>query len=68
MVCPPKTAHSALVIALDRTTIAALRAHRSKQQAEAAAYGEGYRDSGYVFTNLNGDPVARAGSPTCSKS
>lgn len=58
MVCPPKTAHSTRVIALDRTTIAALRAHRSKQQAEAAAYGEGYRDSGYVFTNLNGDPVA----------
>ncbi|MEU8798600.1 tyrosine-type recombinase/integrase [Spirillospora sp. NPDC048819] len=46
------------MIALDHTTIAALRAHRSTQQAEAAAYGEGYRDSGYVFTNLNGEPVA----------
>ncbi|TDB95190.1 site-specific integrase [Actinomadura sp. 7K534] len=57
-VCPPKTAHSTRVIALDRTTIAALRAHRSRLQAEAAAYGEGYRVSGYVFTNLNGDPVA----------
>ncbi len=58
MVCPPKTAHSARVIALDRTTIAALRVHCSRQHAEADAYGEGYRDSGYVFTNLNGDPVA----------
>ncbi|GAA2128458.1 hypothetical protein GCM10009727_19100 [Actinomadura napierensis] len=57
-VCPPKTAHSTRVIALDRTTIAALCVHRSRQQAEADAYGEGYRDSGYVFTNLNGDPVA----------
>ncbi|WP_149256817.1 tyrosine-type recombinase/integrase [Actinomadura sp. K4S16] len=46
------------MIALDRTTIAALRVHRSRQQAEVAAYGEGYRDSGYAFTNLNGDPVA----------
>ncbi|SPT51310.1 site-specific integrase [Actinomadura madurae] len=56
--CLPKTAHSARVIALDRTTIAALRAHRDRQQAEAAAYGDRYRDSGYVFTNLNGDPVS----------
>ncbi|TDB85782.1 site-specific integrase [Actinomadura sp. KC216] len=58
IVGPPKTAHSTRVIALDHTTIAALRAHRSRQRAQAAAYGEGYRDSGYVFTNLNGDPVA----------
>ncbi|GAA2436477.1 hypothetical protein GCM10010191_59050 [Actinomadura vinacea] len=57
-VCPPKTAHSTRVIALDRTTIAALRAHRSRQQAEPDAYGDGYRDSGHVFTNLNGDPVS----------
>ncbi|WP_152563886.1 tyrosine-type recombinase/integrase [Actinomadura welshii] len=56
--CPPKTAHSTRVIALDRTTISALRGHRSRQRAEAAACGERYRDSGYVFTNLNGDPVS----------
>jgi hypothetical protein len=42
MVCPPKTAHSTQVI-VDRTTIAALRVHRSRQHAEADAYGEGYR-------------------------
>lgn len=46
------------MIALDRTTIAALRAHRSRQLAEADAYGDGYCDSGYVFTNRNGTPIA----------
>ncbi|MBC6461491.1 tyrosine-type recombinase/integrase [Actinomadura sp. HBU206391] len=55
--CPPKTAHSARVIALDHTTVAALRAHRDRQRNEAALYGARYRDSGYVFTNLNGNPV-----------
>ena len=57
-ICPPKTPHSIRVIALDHTTVAALRAHRQAQQAEAAAYGPGYRASGFVFTNLNGDPMA----------
>ena len=57
-VCPPKTPHSTRVIALDHTTIAALRAHRGRQQAEVAAYEPGYHPSGYVFTNLNGDPMA----------
>ncbi|MGP4027472.1 tyrosine-type recombinase/integrase [Actinomadura sp. 3N407] len=56
--CALKTAHSARAIALDRTTIAALRAHRDRQQAEAAAYWDRYRDSGHVFTNLNGDSVS----------
>jgi integrase len=56
--CPPKTPHSVRVIALDRTTIAGLAEHRHRQRAEAAAYGPGYRDSGYVFTCLNGDPMA----------
>jgi integrase len=57
-VCPPKTPRSVRVIALARTTVAALRAHRGRQRAEAAAYGPGWRASGYVFTNLNGDPMA----------
>ena len=38
-VCPPKTAHSVRVIALDRTTVAALRAYRDRQRAEAAVFG-----------------------------
>jgi integrase len=57
-ICPPKTAHSTRVIALDHTTVAALRTHRDRQRAEAGAYGPGYRTSGLVFTNLNGDPMA----------
>ena len=57
-ICPPKTPHSTRVIALDHTTVAALRAHRDRQGAEAGAYGPGYRKSGFFFTNLNGDPMA----------
>jgi integrase len=57
-VCPPKTPHSLRVIALDHTTVAALRAHRGLQLAEAASFGPGYQASGYVFTGLNGNPMA----------
>jgi Phage integrase family len=56
--CPPKTASSQRVIALDRTTVTVLRRHHAAQQAERTAMGDGYRDSGYVFTGLNGDPMA----------
>ena len=54
--CPPKTSHSARVIALDHTTVAALRAHRARQHAEQQQ--PGHHDSGYVFTGLGGDPLA----------
>ena len=37
---------------------AVLRAHWTAQDAERAALGDGYHDSGYVFTCLNGDPMA----------
>jgi integrase len=57
-VCPPKTAGSERAVALDRTTVAVLRAHRAAQDAERVAAGEEYHDSGYVFTCLNGDPMA----------
>ncbi|MFF5260612.1 tyrosine-type recombinase/integrase [Actinomadura viridis] len=56
--CPPKTARSARVIALDRTTVAALREHKDRQRQERTQAGKRYRDSGYVFTGLNGDPMA----------
>jgi hypothetical protein len=55
---PAQDPHSERVIALDRTTVAALRARRSLQQAEARQAGDSYHDSGYVFTGLNGDPLA----------
>lgn len=56
--CRPKTVHSARIIALDRTTVTVLRQHRERQLREAAACGQGYRASGYVFTTLTGDPMA----------
>ena len=56
--CPPKTARSERIIALDSTTVAALRTHRAGQQAEQAVLGDRYHDSGYVITSLNGDPLA----------
>jgi hypothetical protein len=57
-VAPPKTPHSERVIALDRITVAALRRHRGVQRAERAHAAGPYHDSGYVFTGLNGDPLA----------
>jgi integrase len=56
--CPPKTASSARVIALDRTTVRTLRDHREQQQRECQETGPGYLDSGYVFTVPIGDPLA----------
>jgi integrase len=56
--CRPKMAHSARVIALDRTTVVVLRQHRERQRQETVDNGEGYRASGYVVTGLNGDPMA----------
>ena len=58
VLCPPKTARSERAVALDRTTVAVLRAHKAAQEAERAALGKDYHDSGYVFTCLNGDPMA----------
>ena len=55
---PPKTARSARTIALDRTTVAALRRHRELQALERSTIGESYQDSGFVFTGLRGDPLA----------
>ena len=58
VVGPPKTARSVRTIALDRTTVAALRRHRQRQALERMEVGESYQDSGYVFTGLHGDPLA----------
>ena len=55
--CPPKTAHSERIIALDRTTVAVLRAHVVGQRSERAEAGDRYHDSGYVLTGLCGDPL-----------
>jgi integrase len=58
VVGPPKTAGSVRAIALDRTTVAALRRHRQQQAMERLEVGGSYQDSGYVFTGLHGDPLA----------
>jgi integrase len=54
---PPKSEAGRRVIALDKTTIAALRAHRVRQHAERSAAGSLWADTGYVFTTAMGKPV-----------
>jgi integrase len=54
---PPKSDAGRRVIALDRTTIAALREHEFRQRAERAAAGKRWQDTGYVFTTLAGNPA-----------
>jgi integrase len=53
---PPKTEAGRRCIALDRTTVAALRRHRTAQQAELG--GLGADGGGYVFTNQRGAPMS----------
>jgi integrase len=53
---PPKSDAGRRVIALDKTTIAALREHRLRQQAERAAAGVRWAETGYVFTTKTGRP------------
>jgi integrase len=54
---PPKSDAGRRVIALDATTVAALRGHRVRQQAEREAAGAGWTETGYVFTTRMGRPV-----------
>jgi integrase len=53
----PKSEAGRRVVALDRTTIAALRAHQARQQSERAASGTRWTETGYVFTTRTGSPV-----------
>ena len=54
---PPKSDASRRVIALDKTTIAALRTHQAQQQDERVAAAARWQDTGYVFTTKTGKPV-----------
>jgi integrase len=54
---PPKSDAGRRVIALDKTTIAALREHWARQQAERAAAGARWAETGYVFTAPVGGAV-----------
>jgi integrase len=54
---PPKSDAGLRVIALDKTTVAALREHKLRQEAERAAAGARWTETGYVFTTRTGKPV-----------
>jgi integrase len=47
----------ARVVALAASSVAALRSHRAEQLSERLAWGEGWTDTGYVFTREDGTPV-----------
>jgi hypothetical protein len=53
----PKSEESERVIALDNYTIAVLRAHRARQDAERLRLGRAYRDDGLVFAKEDGSPL-----------
>jgi integrase len=53
----PKSEAGCRTVALDATTIAALREHQGRQQAERAAAGVRWTETGYVFTTPLGKPI-----------
>ena len=53
---PPKSDAGRRVIALDKTTITALREHRIRQRAERAAAETRWAETGYAFTTVTGTP------------
>jgi integrase len=53
----PKSEAGRRTVALDATTVAALREHRARQQGERAAAGTRWTETGYVFTIPLGKPV-----------
>jgi integrase len=53
---PSKSDAGRRVIALDKTTITALREQRIRQQAERAAAGTRWTETGYTFTSVTGTP------------
>jgi integrase len=57
MLSEPKTARGRRSIALDRTTVSALIAHRRAQIEERLAWGPAYEDGDFVFCRENGSPI-----------
>ncbi len=55
---PPKTRASRRVIPLPDVVVAALQEHRKRQEEECAAARERWTDSGFVFTNRQGEPLS----------
>jgi len=52
-----KTARSRRLVTLAPVTVAALKAHRARQNEERLQLGSGWRESGLVFTNVDGSPT-----------
>jgi len=53
----PKSAYGSRVVALDAHTVTVLRKHQQRQQEEQELWGEGWSDSGLVFTREDGRPL-----------
>ncbi|MCC5580617.1 site-specific integrase [Microtetraspora sp. AC03309] len=53
----PKTEASDATIALDKGTVAVLKAHRRRQNEERLAWGEAWQDSGRIFTREDGSEL-----------
>ena len=53
----PKTRRGRRMIALDPSTCTALKEHRRRQKEEHLAFGPTWKDSGYVFTKTDGEPL-----------
>jgi integrase len=56
----PKTPRSRRTIALPRSVVGALRAHRTMQLEERLRAGEGWQDWGLVFATTVGTPLNRS--------
>ncbi|HEV3173772.1 MAG TPA: site-specific integrase [Actinocrinis sp.] len=54
----PKSAAGIRTLALDHTTVTALRQHRHRQNVERAAVGEQWHEGGWAFTYPDGRPLA----------
>lgn len=54
----PKTRRSRRSVALDRLTVAVLKAHRTRQKVERLAAGEAWQGRGLVFCRETGQPVS----------
>jgi integrase len=57
LIGPPKSAASRRVVALDRHTVQVLRDHARRQRLERLAAGQVWRETGYVFTRIDGRPL-----------
>ena len=57
VVSEPKTARGRRSIALDPETVEVLKTQAARQLADQEEWGDGWIDSGYVFTKENGEPL-----------